>query len=176
MSKENPYPVQYIQPIILKDQTIVQLRPIHPRDGAQAEGFKEKLSSDSIYDRFLGYAPKISPALIEYMTVIDYKKHMAMIAETKIGDNKEIIGVGRIAKDEKDVAEFSIIIADAWHGKGLGGIMTDYMLCVARDLGYQKIYSLVFSRNQPMLDILRDNGFKFFKEDYLTTKAEKELI
>ena len=117
----------------------------------------------------------MSPAIIEYMTVIDYKKHMAVIAETRIDDQKEIIGVGRIAKDGKNEAEFSIIIADAWHGNGLGSIMTDYMLCVAKDLGYQKIYSLVFTRNQRMLEILKHDGFSFYTEDQLTTKAVKEL-
>lgn len=175
MSKENPYPIQYIEPVILKDNTIVQLRPIHPSDGDHAQDFKEKLSPESIYDRFLGYAPKMSPAIIEYMTVIDYKKHMAVIAETRIDDQKEIIGVGRIAKDGKNEAEFSIIIADAWHGNGLGSIMTDYMLCIAKDLGYQKIYSLVFTRNQRMLEILKHDGFSFYTEDQLTTKAVKEL-
>ncbi len=174
-SKINPYPIQYIEPVILKDGTIVQLRPIHPADGDHAYEFREKLSPESIHDRFLGYNPKITPRLTEYMTVIDYKRHMAMIAEVTHKGEKEIIGVGRIAKDGDDTAEFSIIIADAWHGKGLGTIMSDYMISVAKDIGYKKIYSLVFNKNKPMLEILKSDGFQIRPEDSTTSLAELVL-
>lgn len=172
MKDQNPYPIKYIQPVLLKDESLVQLRPIHSIDGAQAESFKNKLSAQSIYDRFLGYIPKISPKLVERLTDIDYGKEMAIVAEISSENKKEIIAVARIASEEKEESEFAIIIADDWQGKGLGKIMTDYMLMIAKDMKFEKIYAYVFSHNLNMLELLRVRGFEFEKEDEKTFYAE----
>ena len=175
----NIYPIQYIDPILLTDGTLVQLRPIHPIDGSRAEVFKKKLSAESIYNRFLGYIPIISPKLVERLTNIDYSKDMAIVAEVHPENKgKEVIAVARIAseKGQHTETEFAIIIADEWQGKGLGKILTQYMIYVAKDMGFEKIYALVFSDNTQMLEILRKNGFTFTPEDdTTTTRAERVL-
>lgn len=175
MKSKDSYPIQYIEPILLKDGTLVQLRPIHPKDGGHAERFKGKLSEQSIYDRFLGYIPKVSKKIVDRMTDIDYSKEMAIVAEVSIDDEKEIIAVARIASEIKTETEFAVIIADNWQGKGLGNIMTDYMLKIAREMGFEKIVALVFKHNTDMLELLRVRGFSFQEEDALTQYAELDL-
>ena len=169
------YPVQYIEPIQLKDGTIIQLRPVHPVDGEQAKAFRGKLSKESIYNRFLGYIPKISDKLIQRLTQIDYEKEMAIIAEVQNEHLKEIIAVARLASKQKTEAEFAIIIADKWQGKGLGSILSDYMISVATDMEFEKIYAWVFADNTTMIDILKHKGFLLKIEDYNTYRAELSL-
>ncbi|MEO1261561.1 MAG: GNAT family N-acetyltransferase [Bacteroidota bacterium] len=172
MEKPDAYPVKYVDPVLLPDGTLVQLRPIHPVDGTHAEEFREKLSLQSIYDRFLGYIPKISQPLIDRLTRIDYTREMALVAEVPLkGIEKEVIAVARIAPDESKEVEFAIIIADAWQGKGLGSIMTQRMIAIARDMGFEKMYALVFSHNQNMLDILEKQLFTIRPEDERTHRA-----
>lgn len=167
------YPIQYIEPLLLKDGTIIQLRPIHPVDGEQAIPFREKLSDKSLRDRFLGYIPSITQNLVDKLTKIDYEKEMAIIAEVNKNGKKEAIAVARIAPEPNtNTAEFAIIIADEWQGKGLGSKMTDYMTVVAKDLGFKKLYALLFSHNTMMHDIFRNKGFQIKSEGSNTDRAE----
>lgn len=168
----NAYPIRFIEPVVLKDRTLIQLRPIHPIDSNQAEAFRGKLSSKSIYDRFLGYVPKISSKLIERLTNIDYTKEMAIVAEVQHKKEKEVIAVGRIAGEQSAGADIAVIIADDWQGKGLGSILTNYMIDVAEEMKYEKVYSTVFAHNTRMLEILRHRGFSIRIEEYNIRYAE----
>ena len=168
----NFYPIQFIEPVQLKDGTLIQLRPIHPIDGTQAANFQQKLSTKSIYNRFLGYIPRISDKLIDQLTNIDYSKEMAIVAEVQHQKEKEVIAVGRIAGDQKIGADIAIIIADSWQGKGLGTILTNYMIDIAEEMKFEKIYGYVFSSNVRMLEILRHKGFVVTKDDQETFYVE----
>ena len=168
----NSYPIKYIRPVQLADGTFVQLRPIHPVDGRQARKFKASLSIESIYNRFFGYIPKVSEKLTKRLTEIDYEKEMAIIAEIIGQEEKEVIAVARIAPDEKQSAEFAIIISDRWQGKKLGTILTDYMIEIAKDLTFHSIYALVLRHNTAMLEILRRKGFSFQAEDEISVRAD----
>lgn len=160
------YPVSYIYPIQLKDGTLVQLRPVHPVDRQQATAFRMQLSDKSIRDRFLGYIPSVSEKLINRLTKINYDREMAIVAERIEGTTKFAIAVARIVGegDTLDKAEFALIIADDWQGKGLGNQMTDYMIHIAKDMGFQKLYALLFSHNTQMKNILEKRGFVFQPE------------
>ena len=175
MNEKNSYPIRFIEPVQLEDGTLIQLRPIHPIDGDQAEAFKGKLSAKSVYNRFLGYIPKISDKLVDRLTNIDYSKEMAIVAEVHHQKEKEVIAVGRIVGESSMSAEIAIIIADEWQGKGLGIILTDYLIEVARDMKFEKIYASVFSSNKKMLDILRHKGFVMTNIDYTSIYAELKL-
>lgn len=169
------YPIRFINPIVLKDGTLVQLRPIHPDDGEQAANFKSRLSPESIYNRFLGYLPPLSDALIQRFTEVDYKKEMAIVAESSKNLAKEAIAVARLASLDGKKAEFAIIIADDWQGKGLGQILTDYMIKVAVAMNFELLYASYFARNLGMAKILKRNGFQKKSEEDSIVSVELSL-
>ena len=46
---------------------------------------------------------------------------------------RKLIGVGRLVADaDHEAAEYAVIVVDRWHGHGLGGLLTDYCLEIAR--------------------------------------------
>lgn len=161
------YPVAYIYPIQLSDGQLVQLRPIHPVDGKKALSFRSSLSDQSIRDRFLGYIPTASKKLINRLTKIDYDREMALVAELIDGKERTTIAVARIVGEGQDQekAEFALIIADEWQGKGLGTKMTDCMIDIAGDMGFQKLYALLYVHNTQMKRILKKRGFTFQSEE-----------
>lgn len=161
---ENNYPVQYIMPLTLEDGTLVQLRPIHKDDGAKYEDIVKYISEKSMYNRFLG-AVKISDKLIEKFTQLDYAKEMAIIAELIEGKEKRIIGVARFAAYQQQSAEIAITIIDQWQGNGLGKLMTNYILKIAKEMGYRTITARLFETNKAMIKILNQNDFTLRKED-----------
>lgn len=172
MSHENNnYPIQYIEPIQLDNGTIVQLRPVHPNDSKHAENLNQIVSEDSLYQRFLGFV-RISDAVVKRLTQLDYEREMAIVAEIKQASQKQIIGIARIASNEEKKADFAILIADAWHGSGLGKAMTEYILAIAKDLGYDSVEAQVFSNNIAMLKILRQKNFVLQEQDAMITNAK----
>lgn len=168
------YPIQFIKPMILGENTVLQLRPIHPSDRANADLFKASLSDQSIYDRFFGYIPTANEQLVKRLIDIDYSKEMAIVAEL-INDPKRVISVARIVPEDETTAEYAIIISDDWQGKGLGGKLTSYMLEVAAKMGYQKLCATILSHNTAMLEILRKLDFELKPEDAQTILAIKHL-
>lgn len=172
------YPISYIIPTQLKDGSLVQLRPIHSADGTSAKAFRKKVSGKSVRARFLGYIPSISRKLINRLTKIDYDREMAIVAECVDHDKKKAIAVARIVgkgRSTMEKAEFALIIADKWQGKGLGTEMTDYMIRIAIDMGFQKLYALFYTHNAQIEDILRRRGFSFKADETDTSLAILDL-
>jgi acetyltransferase len=67
------------------------------------------------------------------------------------------------------------VVADPWHGQGLGTMMTDYIIEIARDWGIKRIVANVLNNNKGMLRIFRNRGFHISREDYETSFAELKL-
>jgi acetyltransferase len=146
-------------------------------DGKQAMQFKASLSDESIKSRFLGYIPEVSDTLIKHLVEIDYKTEMAIIAEINEGKKKQVIGIGRIAKDAEldNAAELAVIISDKFQGKNLGNILTAYMIQIAKELGYSSLLAFTFNHNIRMLNILKHFNFKLSKEDFTLMKGLLKL-
>ncbi|MEL6925486.1 MAG: GNAT family N-acetyltransferase, partial [Bacteroidota bacterium] len=85
-------------------------------------------------------------------------------------------GVVRIVADPwMETAEYAIIVADPYQGKGLGKIMTELILDIARDKGIKKIIATVLSSNEVMIHILKKFGFKLRMDGYDSYFAEMKL-
>jgi acetyltransferase len=69
-------------------------------------------------------------------------------------DVHEILGIGRLSKMRGvNEAEFSVLIADPWHGHGLGTRLVEELLRVGRAEGLARIRGRVLAENSVMLRI-----------------------
>ncbi len=160
----SPYPGrQYTKTITLKDGSVLLLRPVRPEDEPAMEQMLQRVSTDSLYMRFFGYIPKMSHTWMMRFTHIDYDREIAIVAETTDpAKGRELAGVVRIIEDAwRETAEYSILIADAFHGKGLGNMLTDYILDIARQRKIRKIVASVLAANTPMIHMFERRGFTF---------------
>jgi acetyltransferase len=172
-----PYPEQYNTTVKLKDETTVQLRPIRPEDEPLEARMFDYLSKETIYFRFFGYIPKPEHKNMTRFTHIDYDREMAIIATQKSTSGKEeMMGVVRIIGDPwGQVAEYAIVVADPYQRKGLGSILTGYILDIAREKGYKKVYASLLKSNTGMKVLFEKFGFTIRKEDPTTFYAEKKI-
>lgn len=78
----------------------------------------------------------------------------------------KIVGEARLCKvpETKD-AEFCVLVADPWQGRGLGSILTDLALECADRMGIERVVVEVVSENLRILNLLRSRGFRFFGEE-----------
>jgi acetyltransferase len=163
----SPYPGhKYSKKVVTKKGIEVLFRPIRPEDEPLLGRMLEKVSNDSLYMRFFGFIPKITHAWMIRFTHIDYDREMAIVAEINQGAGREMVGVVRIIEDAwRENAEYSILLADYFQGQGLGSMLTDYILEIAKERRIKKIVASVLPANSAMIHLFEKRGFAFDKAE-----------
>jgi acetyltransferase len=138
----------------------VSVRPIRPEDIDLETDFAHKLSRETRYNRFLSAGVKLTPALLEKFTRIDFSRDMALIASTTVEGVETAIGVARYARLADGVTcEFAITIADAWQRRGIGKRLLAMLIDSARAHRVKRLIGEVLATNTAMLKLASSLGF-----------------
>ncbi|HNS89791.1 MAG TPA: GNAT family N-acetyltransferase [Deltaproteobacteria bacterium] len=141
----------------------VFLRPIKISDEALHKEFVYSLSDQSLYMRFLVPRAEVPRRDRQRLVVIDYTRHMAILAIIEHEDREEIVGVARYAvEDDIHRAVLAIVVRDDYQNQGVGSELLDYVTLLARKQGLLGFTGEVFADNRPVLRMLkrfRDRGF-----------------
>lgn len=159
------YPQHLVHPHRLFDGAEIVIRPIRPQDAAIEQDFVRGLSDDSRYNRFMGQLRELAPRKLQYLTEIDYDRHMALIA-TVLRDGREVeIGVARyIVTPGSDGCEFAVAVDDAWQGTGVAGLLMLDLIGAARGRELKTMEGFVLSSNHKMLKFCRQLGFECHRD------------
>ncbi|HET9772049.1 MAG TPA: GNAT family N-acetyltransferase, partial [Acidimicrobiia bacterium] len=150
------YPTQLDADVVLSDGGTVLIRPIRPDDRAALARFHERLSPESVYLRYFSPHPRLSDSELEFLTTLDYRWRMALVAV--LGD--EIVGVARYeGKEGTTSAEVAFLVDDHHHGRGIGTVLLEWLAAAARDSGITEFYATTLWENQRMLSVFREAGF-----------------
>jgi acetyltransferase len=159
-----PYPYKYSINRTLEDGTPCCIRPIQAEDEPLIYALFKSLSDETITYRF-GYSLVHLPheKLVRYCQ-IDYDRELAFVAVTS--DQKKIIGDVRISKmPDLENAELSILVLDDWQGKGIGTILMEYSVGIAKEIGLKSLWMEILKNNSRMLGLGRKFGFKQAYDD-----------
>ncbi len=138
----------------------LRIRPIEPQDDRRLVEFFNNLSPRSICMRFFAPMKQLSAAMVERLTRVDPQRHIALVALSRDDPGHPMLGVARvIAQDDLRHGEFSIVVADAWQGRGIGAALLQRCIDLAARRGIQKIWGLVLVENTQMLALGRKLGF-----------------
>lgn len=160
-----PYPTKYVTPWRLKDGTEVILRPIRPEDEPMELEFIRGLSEETSRFRFFQIIKDLPHEALVRFCNIDYDREMAFIAETREGDRRLEIGVGRlIIEPNRRRGEFAVVVADKYQRKGLGTKLVDMLIGVAQEKGLESIYGIILPENQGMISLCKKLGFQLEKK------------
>ena len=86
---------------------------------------------------------------------------MAIVPELVENGTRKLLGVGRLIADpEHGSAEYAILIGDEWQNEGLGGLLTDYCLRIARDWGVKRVIATTTTDNYRMMAVFKKRGFE----------------
>ena len=103
---------------------------------------------------------------------------MALVAESRspAGD-REIVAVGRLSRDRVSPveAEFSLLVADPWQGRGVGLELLGRLIEVGQREELSRIYSDVLAANLRMQRLCSRLGFTFDDEAGGVVRAERTL-
>ena len=72
-------------------------------------------------------------------------------------EQETVIALGNVfpaGHEDAEAAEIAVIVDDAWHGLGLGMVLTTHLIDVARRLGFTTLVAYVLAENRAMLGLL----------------------
>ncbi len=155
-----PYPEQYMRRPRLRDGTQVTLRPIRPEDEPLWRELIASSSPESIRFRFRSLFKQTSHQLAVKHCVIDYERELALVVETRVGNERRLIGVAQLITDlNHETAEYAVIVPDPWQGKGVGALLLDYCLELAARWGIAEVVAETDPENMRMLSLFYKRGF-----------------
>ena len=145
-----PYPDEFVTERSLKDGTAVTLRPIKPEDEPMWHELLAACSPQSLHFRFSYLFKQTTHEMATRYCFIDYDREMGIVAEVEEEGERKLVGVGRLVADvDHQVAEYAVIVVDRWHGRGLGGLLTDYCLEIAKHWGVKKVVAETSKSQRP---------------------------
>lgn len=177
-----PYPIQYVKPFKMLDDTRVTIRPIRPEDEPLMVKFHETLSERSVYFRYfhaIGLNQRIAHERLTRICFIDYEREMALVVLSQDPQtlNQEILAVGRLSKvhGTRD-AEFAILVSDLWQGRGLGRELLRRLVEIGRKEKLTRIFGDILPENRDMLRVCEKLGFQHhYSEAEGVVRAEINL-
>jgi RimJ/RimL family protein N-acetyltransferase len=128
--------------------TPLLIRPIEPGDKARLSVALRRLSEATIYRRFLAAKPRLSSAELRYLTEVDGRDHIALVAFLA-DDPESIVAVARCVRlpDNPDTAEFAIVVGDPLQGRGLGSLLARELATAARSAGIRRFSATMAGEN-----------------------------
>ncbi|MBL0173822.1 MAG: GNAT family N-acetyltransferase [Ignavibacteria bacterium] len=156
----HPYPEEYVTSGTLSDGTVVTVRPIKPEDEPLWFELLRSCSRESIYTRFRSFFHwDTHQAAVRYC-YIDYDREIALVAELEDEGRRRLAGIGRlISEPGTRTAEYAVLVADTWQNKGLGSLLTDRCMGIARDWGLTKVMAQTSADNPRMISVFRKRDF-----------------
>jgi GNAT superfamily N-acetyltransferase len=132
---------KYTTAMALKDGSMINLRAISVDDASKLLSFYQRLSSRSIYLRFLKMINLTKEDADQYAKV-DYDNTFAVVAIHGEGPEEKIIGVGRYwrhPEPHRNKAEMAFVVEDAYQKKGIGTNLLELLAVAAREHGIDTI-------------------------------------
>ena len=156
----HPYPAELETELTPKSGQSLRVRPIRPEDAAMEQAFVAALSEQSRYMRFMQHLRGLTPQMLERFTQVDYDRELALVALDESTDPEAIVAVVRyVANWDRESAEFAIVVADAWQGRGVGVALMRMLIDCARKRGFRRLVGSVLAINAPMLRLMQALGF-----------------
>ncbi len=154
------YPREVERRVTARNGEQLLLRPIRPTDEPKLVELFYSMSEDALYKRFMRVVRHIPHEERQYFLDVDYADNMAVVIETLDPRTEpEIVAIAQYFRDpETNYADVGFIVADAWQKKGLGRILVEEMIRLARDRGISGLIADVLSTNQAMLHLFRESG------------------
>ena len=146
-ARREPPPAPHGDPALLADGARILIRPIEAGDAQELRAGFEQLDVGSRYQRFLAPVAYLTQHQLDYLTRVDHTTHEALVAVD--ATSGQGIGIARFVRDERDPerADVAIVVADRWHRRGVGTLLSDRLAARARKLGVKSFTARMLAGN-----------------------------
>jgi GNAT superfamily N-acetyltransferase len=135
----------------LQDGRSILIRSIRADDKRMLEDGLRHLSDESVQRRFLTPKRSFSRTELRYLTEVNGRDHVALVAEYPCDSVRRLIAVARFVRlhDDPTAAEAAIVVADDWQRRGVGTALTEQLAAEARRLGIRRFTATMAADNVP---------------------------
>jgi RimJ/RimL family protein N-acetyltransferase/acyl CoA:acetate/3-ketoacid CoA transferase beta subunit len=156
-----PYPADEAIEIELGDKQRVVVRPIRITDERPLQELFYRLSSESIYQRFLHYKATHPHQEMLRLVSPDVDSAHALVAAPLDDDTGSLVAMARYDLDPAtQTADVAFVVDDAWQHKGLGTALLARLAKAAKERGIQAFTADALSSNKAMLGVFQASGFR----------------
>jgi len=154
-------PRDYAVEEILRDGGSIHVRAIRPDDRQRLLDHFQRLTARSVYYRFFGAKRRLTDSELDQFTRLDFVQKVALVATLLEDGEERIIGVGRYAvlPGKPTAAEVAFAVADEHQGRGVGTLLLDHLVRIARAGGVREFQADVLGENNRMLQVFATSGF-----------------
>lgn len=172
-----PYPFELTRQVHLDDGQRITVRPIRPEDEPKWIRLLKSCSPATIHGRFGGLVREFDHRFAARFCFIDYDRELGFVAEVEVEGTKHLIGVGRIlANADRDRASLSLLVADKWQGLGLGAMLADACLDVARQWKIVQVVAETTVDNFRAREIFNERNFHEEVGDDGVVTARRQML
>ncbi len=151
-----PYPQHLVTEARLPDGTPLRLRPLRPEDEPLLHDLAAHMSREDLRLRFFTPVSGLSHAVAARLSQLDYDRELALLAER----DRTALGVAHFFADPDNLrAEYAIAVRSDWKGRGVGYLLMERLIDLARRRGIGELVGEVLRENAPMLRMCRELGF-----------------
>ncbi|GAA4147325.1 GNAT family N-acetyltransferase [Actinomadura keratinilytica] len=140
---------------LLRDGSMVHIRPLAPTDRAALHALVDRLSEQSAYLRFFTGGRRTPHAYVDRLTGGDWHGH-ALVAYM----NGQAMGLAEAIPSGGGRAEIGVLVDDRMHGRGLGTLLLEQLAIEAGARGITEFTAAVLAENRAMMEMLVTAGFR----------------
>ena len=157
------YPRGYSCVVGLADGRRVQIRPILPSDAPELAEAIRTADAETLHARFMGGPPRLTPAVMDGLTRLDYVNRFALVARSRgrcLGGGRGV-AIARYAVQPATegslvVAEIAMAVALEWRRVGLATVLVEMLARRAQECGITDFTAQFLALNRPVTELARD--------------------
>ena len=141
---------------LLTDGTTIEIRPARSADFAAVRDMHAKISPDNLYLRFFSVSPLVAEQEARRVCREPGPDHAALLAVL----DGEVVGCGTYeqAGAGSRSAEVAFTVADDLHRHGIGMLLLEHLVSLARGRGFRAFTAETLTENTAMLRVFADAG------------------
>ena len=141
---------------LLTDGTTMEIRPARPDDFRAVRDMHAKMSPENLYLRFFGVSRTAAESEARRVCRPPAPDHGALLAVL----DGQVVGCGsyEVAGDGSRSAEVAMAVADDMHRRGVGTLLLEHLVSLARSRGVRTFVAETLSENALMMQVFADAG------------------
>ena len=141
---------------LLTDGTTMEIRPARADDFDAVRDMHARMSSQNLYLRFFGVSRAAAESEARRVCREPAPDHGALLAVLE----GQVVGCGsyEVADDGSRSAEIAMAVADDMHRRGVGTLLLEHLVSLARSRGVRTFVAETLSANALMMQVFADAG------------------
>ncbi|MGW7363718.1 bifunctional acetate--CoA ligase family protein/GNAT family N-acetyltransferase [Streptomyces sp. NPDC054841] len=145
---------------LLADGTTVRIRPVLPGDHAQVQRLYDEMSPENLRLRFFTTNRNSARQAADRMCSPTRTGSRSLLVET--GD--EVVGLAEYTRVTGGEADVGLAVSDHWHRRGVGTLLLEHLVSLARADGITAFSADALSENREVLKVFADLGLSITRQ------------